>query len=50
MNMQYINIKQGYKEEDVERVAEILKSGGVVIVPTDTVYGIAASISCESRS
>lgn len=47
--MEYIDIKNGYTKYDVENVAEILKSGGVVIVPTDTVYGIAASISCESR-
>jgi tRNA threonylcarbamoyl adenosine modification protein (Sua5/YciO/YrdC/YwlC family) len=32
---------------DVERAIEMLKTGGVVAVPTDTVYGLAASIASD---
>ena len=32
----------GFSSGDVERVAQILASGGVGIIPTDTVYGLAA--------
>jgi L-threonylcarbamoyladenylate synthase len=34
--------KAGFSSSDVERAAEILVSGGVGIIPTDTVYGLAA--------
>lgn len=30
-------------EQSVNRVAELLKSGGIVAIPTETVYGLAAS-------
>ena len=30
-------------EHDIEKAAQILKSGGVVAIPTETVYGLAAS-------
>ena len=45
--MEYINIKKGYTKEDIEQVAGIIKLGGVVIIPTDTVYGIAADMTNE---
>lgn len=32
-----------FKSEEVERCADVLKSGGIGIIPTDTVYGLAAS-------
>ena len=28
---------------DVQKAADIIKSGGVVAIPTETVYGLAAS-------
>ncbi len=31
----------------VSRAAEVISSGGIVSFPTDTVYGLAASIFCE---
>ena len=39
---------QGFRPDDtlreqVQRAAEILRSGGVVAIPTDTLYGLAAS-------
>ena len=41
--MEYINIeKSKYKKEDIEKVSNVIKNGGVVIIPTDTVYGLAA--------
>ena len=30
------------EKEDIEIVAKFIQDGGVVIIPTDTVYGIAA--------
>src|SRR3990167_4414787 len=35
------------KKVDVKKAVEIIKKGGVVIFPTDTVYGIGASIKSE---
>lgn len=39
--MEYIKLKY-ITEEKIEEVVNILKSGGVIITPTDTVYGIIA--------
>ena len=36
-----------YKGNEVEQLADILRNGGVISVPTDTVYGICASINSE---
>lgn len=40
-----------YLERDynggISRAADILKSGGIVAIPTETVYGLAASAYCE---
>ena len=43
-DMEYIDIKYGYKIIDVEKVVDGLKDGSIVILPTDTVYGI----SCDA--
>lgn len=41
--MEYIKLENNnYKKEDLEKALEVIKNGGVVILPTDTVYGIAA--------
>ena len=32
----------------INRAAEILKNGGIVAIPTETVYGLAASAYCEN--
>ena len=41
--MEYIKIENNmYNKEDIKKVTEIVKMGGVVILPTDTVYGVAA--------
>ena len=30
-------------ENDIEKAAEIIKNGGLVAMPTETVYGLAAN-------
>ncbi len=34
-------------QEDIARVAEVMRSGGVVLYPTDTVWGLGCDASCE---
>ena len=36
-----------YKQTEIEKLAEILKSNGVISVPTDTVFGICARINTK---
>lgn len=37
--------KQGLSlDEQIERAVDVLRAGGVVAIPTDTVYGLAASL------
>ena len=38
---------QGAVDIVLERVASVLKSGGVVALPTDTIYGIAACVNSD---
>lgn len=38
-----INIISGDYDSGIKRAAEILKGGGIVAIPTETVYGLAAS-------
>lgn len=33
--------------EDVPQAAAILKKGGLVVLPTDTIFGIVAKASCQ---
>lgn len=33
---------------DLKEAAEVLRSGGIVVYPTDTVFGIGCSINCPS--
>lgn len=40
--MYHLDIMAGFEPADVERVAAMLLEGAVGIIPTDTVYGIAA--------
>ena len=42
--MKYIDIKDEncYTNEDIKEIADIINSGGVLILPTDTVYGIVS--------
>lgn len=36
----------GNKKEDIEKAAALIKQGGVVAMPTETVYGLAADALC----
>lgn len=40
--MEYIDVKNGYTERIVTKIVKIIQSGGIAILPTDTVYGIVA--------
>lgn len=44
--MEYIDIKNGYTKEDIIKLSDMIKSGEILILPTDTVYGIA----CDSMN
>ena len=41
------NWQEEIKKEELENTIEIIKKGGIVIFPTDTVYGIASNIDDE---
>lgn len=43
MITEILDLRKENNEECISRAAEILKSGGIVAVPTETVYGLAAS-------
>lgn len=36
------------KEDELEKTIEVLKNGGIIIIPTDTVYGITCDIENEN--
>lgn len=36
-----------YKQDEIDKLAEILKNDGVISVPTDTVYGVCARINSK---
>lgn len=46
--MQIINLKDKIDEEKLKEVANIIKNGGVVVFPTETVYGIGVNAYSES--
>jgi len=39
-----LDVKAASKKQQFERIVEIVKAGGIIIFPTDTVYGIGTSI------
>lgn len=39
----YLDIRKGFKDEKIKEAAEIIKNGGLVVFPTETVYGIGAN-------
>lgn len=43
MNTEFIKIKSENDKEQINKAAEILKNGGLVAIPTETVYGLAAN-------
>ncbi len=45
--MEIVKVGENNFDEAVDRAVEVLASGGVVVVPTDTVYGLAADYRNE---
>jgi len=46
--MKIVKMNQEYPESDlIEEAIEVLSSGGIVLYPTDTIYGLAANIFNE---
>lgn len=43
METERIDIVSGDRQKGIDRAALLLKSGGIVAIPTETVYGLAAS-------
>ncbi len=43
MNTEIIDIISGDNQNGISRAGEILRQGGIVAIPTETVYGLAAS-------
>ncbi|MFH1958525.1 MAG: L-threonylcarbamoyladenylate synthase [bacterium] len=39
-----LTVEDASKKQQFERIVEIVKAGGIIIFPTDTVYGIGTSI------
>ena len=37
----------GYSQSDIEKAVSILRRGGLVAIPTETVYGLAADATNE---
>ena len=48
MKTQKLSTRTGEYRESVIKAAEILKNGGIVAIPTETVYGLAASAYDEN--
>ncbi len=48
METKIIKIENAYKTEKIGAVADILAHGGIVAIPTETVYGLAASAMSDS--
>ena len=47
-NMSNPNKSYKYEEKEIKLAAELLRSGGIVAYPTDTVYGLGADIFHEN--
>lgn len=39
----YLNVQNDYQETELEKVADNIKNGGLVLFPTETVYGIGTN-------
>ncbi len=47
MNMKKLEVSNEEYDKSISEAADILKSGGTVAIPTETVYGLAASAFCD---
>ncbi len=48
MKTEHVIIESEQNTEGIKRLAEILKSGGIAAIPTETVYGLAADATSAS--
>lgn len=39
----YLDVRNGYQEAEIKKIATIIKNGGLVLFPTETVYGIGTN-------
>lgn len=39
----YLDVRNDYQEHELEKIATILRNGGIVLFPTETVYGIGTN-------
>lgn len=39
----YLNVQNGYNKSELKEIATIIKNGGLVLFPTETVYGIGTN-------
>lgn len=39
----YLDVRNGYQETEIKKIANIIKNGGLVLFPTETVYGIGTN-------
>jgi L-threonylcarbamoyladenylate synthase len=39
----YLDVQNGYKNEELKEIAMLIKNGGIVLFPTETVYGIGTN-------
>ena len=39
-----------FDEKSLDKASEIIKNGGTVVFPTETVYGLGANIYCKGAS
>lgn len=40
---EWLQIHEGFEQETVERAVAVLRRGGVIVLPTETLYGLAAN-------
>ena len=51
MKTEYLKITGAPSDNDIiNKAAEVIKSGGIVAIPTETVYGLAGSALIESSA
>ena len=51
MNTRYLTLDRvNFDEKELESAAEIIRSGGLVAFPTETVYGLGADALNESAA
>ena len=47
INTEYFNWRNGINKDELKKCADIIKNNGIIVFPTETVYGIAANALSE---